>query len=267
MPWRFAWWRRPAKRAWNITIDLFPYRDNGIDLTQLLPRWAIDGGPGELKRLLGVPGDRARVARFVAASIHEEGGSGRNLYVRGCNNERSLSGMTLADLSVRWYGGDTSELEAEGYLRMLETDNCVIDVAGIAEEDIVAAIKAPFSMIASDGGIRTHPKSYGTRARILGRYVREQHALSIEQAIRKMTSLPAQRLNIWDRGLLRPGLKADLVVFDPSRIIDCGTRPNPQFSEGIDSVFVNARPVLLHGKITGERPGRILMGPAFRGQN
>jgi len=126
-------------------------------------------------------------------------------------------------------------------------------------------------MIASDGEIPVfgraapHPRSYGTFARVLGVYVREQHVLTLEEAVRRMSGYPAQRLKIWDRGLLRPGMKADLVVFDPTRIADRATFDQPhQYSVGVRDVMVNGRFVLREEKVTAERPGRVLYGPGRR---
>jgi len=126
-------------------------------------------------------------------------------------------------------------------------------------------------MIASDGGVEIpkhgvpHPRSYGTFARVLGVYVREKHALSLEDAIRKMTSLPAQRLGLQDRGVLRPGMKADIVIFDPARVRDRATFADPhQYAEGVSYVIVNGAIVLDDGKMTEARPGRALLGPAAR---
>ena len=121
------------------------------------------------------------------------------------------------------------------------------------------------TMIASDGGVVKfgvgvpHPRSYGTFARVLGVYVREKHVLTLEEAVRKMTSFPAQRAGLEDRGVLRPGMKADVVVFDPATIIDKATFENPhQYAEGVSVLLVNGRLTLSDGAMTGERAGRAL---------
>ena len=112
------------------------------------------------------------------------------------------------------------------------------------------------------GQAAPHPRSYGTFARVLGVYVREQHVLGWEEAVRKMSGYPAQRLKIWDRGLLRPGMKADVIVFDPAKVGDRATYEQPhQYSVGIDEVIVNGKLALHEGKVTAERPGRVLFGP------
>ena len=130
-------------------------------------------------------------------------------------------------------------------------------------------LRYPFTMIGSDGEIplfgkaAPHPRSYGTFARVLGRYVRELHVLTLEDAVHRMTAIPAARLGLGDRGLLRPGMKADLAVFDPALVADQATFDNPhQYAAGVRHVLVNGRPVVRDGKVTGERPGRVLYGPA-----
>ncbi len=124
-------------------------------------------------------------------------------------------------------------------------------------------------MVASDGEIPVfgqqapHPRSYGTFARVLGVYVREQHVISIEEAVRKMSGFPAERMKLWDRGLLLPGMKADIIVFDPATVGDRATYEKPhQYSVGVNEVIVNGKLALHEGKVTAERPGKILLGPA-----
>ncbi|HEV8201973.1 MAG TPA: amidohydrolase family protein, partial [Candidatus Polarisedimenticolia bacterium] len=115
------------------------------------------------------------------------------------------------------------------------------------------------------GASLTHPRAYGSFPRVLGRYVRDQHVLGLEEAVRKMTSLPAHRIGLVDRGLVRQGLFADLTIFDPAKVIDRATFEAPQqLSDGIVHVIVNGKPVIENGKATGATPGRILLGPGYR---
>jgi N-acyl-D-aspartate/D-glutamate deacylase len=130
-------------------------------------------------------------------------------------------------------------------------------------------MKSAYTMFASDGDIPVfgqaapHPRSYGTFARVLGVYVREQKVISLEEAIRKMSGFPAERLKIYDRGMLRPGMKADVVVFDPATVGDRATYDKPhQYSVGVHQVIVNGKFVLRDDKVTAERPGRVLYGPS-----
>jgi N-acyl-D-aspartate/D-glutamate deacylase len=141
----------------------------------------------------------------------------------------------------------------------------------IDEADVVRIMRSPYAMIASDGDIPVfgqaapHPRSYGTFVRVLGVYVREQHVIGWEEAVRKMSGYPAQRLKIWDRGLLRPGMKADVIVFDPAKVSDRATYEQPhQYSVGVNEVIVNGKLALHEGKVTAERPGRVLVGPGVK---
>jgi len=141
----------------------------------------------------------------------------------------------------------------------------------MSEEDLERILKHPVTMIASDGEVpqfgraNPHPRSYGTFARVLGVYVREKHAITLEDAIRKMTSLPANRLGLVDRGVLRPGLKADIAIFDPLKVRDLATYTQPhQYAEGFSTVIVNGQVVFEKGAMTEARPGRVLYGPGKR---
>jgi N-acyl-D-amino-acid deacylase len=139
----------------------------------------------------------------------------------------------------------------------------------ISEEDVVRILRSPYTMIGSDGEIPVfgqaapHPRSYGTFARVLGVYVREQKVLTLEEGVRRMSGYTAQRLKLWDRGLLRPNMKADLVIFDPAEIADRADFEKPhQYSVGVRDVMVNGKFSLRNGVVTNERPGRVLYGPA-----
>jgi N-acyl-D-aspartate/D-glutamate deacylase len=139
----------------------------------------------------------------------------------------------------------------------------------MSEDDLVRVLRYPFTMIASDGWIPKfgegvpHPRNYGTFSRVLARYVRERKVLTLEDAVRRMTSLPAMRFRIFDHGLLRQGMKADVVVFDAATVADKSTYEHPhQYSAGFRYVLVNGKIVLKDGEMTGARPGRVLYGPA-----
>jgi N-acyl-D-amino-acid deacylase len=146
----------------------------------------------------------------------------------------------------------------------------------MSEQDIVTALKFPWTSIGSDAGTAltpggddalglAHPRSYGNFPRLIARYVRETHTLTLEDAIRKMTSWPATRMRIADRGLVREGMWADAVIFDYDKIQDRSTYEHPDVTpDGIDFVLVNGQVVIDHGKHTGARPGKVLYGPGFR---
>ena len=188
-----------------------------------------------------------------------------------CEWDSSLAGKSLADVARLRGMEPTIENGAEAGLWIAEQGGCQGVFHAINEQDLVRILKAPATMIGSDGEIPTfgsggpHPRSYGTFARVLAVYVREQGVLTLEDAVRKMTSFPAQRLDLSDRGVLRPGLKADIAVFDPARVRDAATFERPhQYAEGFSYVVVNGQVVLEVGAMTAARPGVVLWGPARR---
>jgi N-acyl-D-amino-acid deacylase len=141
----------------------------------------------------------------------------------------------------------------------------------MSEQDVAIIMRYPNTMIASDAGVARfgsnmpHPRAYGTNSRVLGRYVRELNVIPLEEAVRRMTSLPAQRFHFTDRGLLRPGYAADLVIFDENTISDKATYEAPHaYATGISYVLVNGVPVVENGKHTGKKPGQILLGSGRR---
>jgi N-acyl-D-aspartate/D-glutamate deacylase len=148
----------------------------------------------------------------------------------------------------------------ELYMRIVRDGGASIICHSMKDEDIRVFYQQPWVMVSSDGGIGSrHPRGAGTFPRVLGLFARERHWLSLPETVRKMTALPAWRLGLRDRGLIRPGFKADLVLFDPARVIDRATFQQPQLvSDGISRVFVNGVEVWREGKTTGNRPGRAL---------
>jgi N-acyl-D-amino-acid deacylase len=199
------------------------------------------------------------------------GGDPKNVQFSSCGFDPALAGKTLADLT-RQRGLDvTVDNAAEATIWLVEQGGCSGIFHAISEEDIERILKYPATMIGSDGEVpifgraNPHPRSYGTFARVLGVYVREKHDLTLEDAIRKMTSLPANRLKLTDRGVLRPGMKADIVVFDPATVRDTATYTQPhQYAEGFAHVVVNGQIVFERGEMTPARPGRVLYGPGRR---
>ena len=159
---------------------------------------------------------------------------------------------------------------------LLIKDKAFTEVAvfGMSEPDVVLALKQPWVSIDNDsqgtspdgllGQEHPHPRAYGTFPRILRKYVREEHALTLEDAIRKFSSLPAQRMRLTDRGVLKQGMWADVVIFDPATIRDLATFEQPnQLSQGMDYVLVNGLPVIAEGKMTGQLPGKVLRGQGY----
>lgn len=260
-------------RGVDVTIDQYPYTASSTGTAALFPQWSLAGGREALAERLAAPESRAKIkAEIVRRIVYDRGGGDPgNVVMASCAHDEALAGKSLADL-VRARGLDpTAEHAAETAIELQLRGGCSAIYHAINEEDVERILRHPFTMVASDGGIPSfgvaapHPRSYGTFARVLARYVRERRTLTLEDAIRRMTSLPAQRLNLQDRGLVRQGLRADLVLFDPQSIQDHATFLDPhRYAAGVHSVWVNGVLTLDEGKMTGARGGQVLRGPAYR---
>ena len=256
-------------RGVDISIDQYPYTASSTGLAALVPKWALESGQKSFKERAASPEARARMKQDIVVNLKVDRGSGdlRNVVFASCVGDRTLAGKSLRDLT----GSDDFEKAAEHVVRLQELGGCSCIYHAISEEDVVRIMRYPGTMIASDGGIPIfgedvpHPRSYGTFARVLGRYVREKKVITLEDAVRRMSSLPAGRFRIMDRGLLRPGMKADVAVFDANTVIDKSEFGNPhQYAEGFAHVVVNGTPVLVDGKMSPARPGRAIYGPGYQ---
>jgi dihydroorotase/N-acyl-D-amino-acid deacylase len=259
------------ERGVDATLDLYPYTASSTSIqAALLPAWAQEGGPDAMLRRLRDPAERVRIRAAAITFIREErgGGDAHNVQISRCAWNGAFDGMRLDDVAVK--RGLTRSIAdaAETALWLVESGGCGGIYHAISEDDVQRVIRHPAAMIASDGGPSVfgrgvpHPRNYGTFARVLGRYVRELGVLSLEDAVRRMTSFPARRIGLGDRGLIAPGMKADIVVFDAARVRDAATYENPhQYAEGVSTVVVNGVIAYTDGKMTGLRPGRVLYGP------
>jgi N-acyl-D-amino-acid deacylase len=261
-------------RGVDATIDQYPYTASSSGLTILLPAWSLDGGQPAVVKRLADPAIRAKVRAAVAENIRNDRGGGdpKNVVIASCAWDASLAGKSLAEITAARGLQPTLDNAAETLLALVEKGSAQAVYHAMSEDDLERILKHPATMVGSDGEIpifgraAPHPRSYGTFARVLGRYVRERKLLTVEEAVRKMSSFPAQRLGLGDRGLLRPGLKADIAVFDPAQVRDTATFERPhQYAEGFTAVIVNGEIIYRDGKMTGARPGRILRGPATAG--
>ena len=255
-------------RGVDVTIDQYPYTASSTGSAALFPQWALEGGPKALAERLQAPESRARIKAVIANKIEHDrgGGDAANIVFVSCRFDPKLSGKTLADVTRERGVEVTFETAAETAMEIQAKGGCSCVYKAIGEQDVERIMQSPYTMIASDGGISIpahtdapHPRNYGTFARVLGRYVRAQKVLTLENAVWKMSGFPAARLNLMDRGQLTVGRKADIVIFDEKAVTDRADFAKPhQFSEGFRDVVVNGVPVLLGGKITRERPGRAL---------
>ncbi|MPZ19977.1 MAG: amidohydrolase family protein [Luteitalea sp.] len=258
-------------RGVDVTIDQYPYTASSTSVqAALLPTWAQEGGEERIRARLRDPATRAKIRAETVRIIRDERGGGdpKNVQLARCDWQPSLAGKTLGDVTRERGQEPTLEQSAETALWIIEQGGCQGIFHAIGEEDLVRILQHPATMIASDGEVPIfgenvpHPRSYGTFARVLGVYVREKRVLTLEEAVRKMSALPAQRLSLGDRGLLRPGLRADLVLFDPASVRASATYERPhQYAEGVSLVVVNGEIVFEQGAMTSARPGRVLYGP------
>jgi N-acyl-D-amino-acid deacylase len=258
-------------RGVDVTIDQYPYTASSTALSALFPQWALEGGQKSTLERLAAPEQRARIKAVIVGKIKTDRGAGdpKNVQFANCSFDKTLAGKNLAEITRARGVEPTMENAAETAMDLQSKGGCSAIYHAIAEEDVVRIMSSPWTMIASDGEIPVfgqaspHPRSYGTFSRVLGVYVREQHVITLEDAVRKMAGFPAQRLKLWDRGLVRPGMKADVVLFDPALVTDKAQYDNPhQYSVGFRDVIVNGKFALRNGMVTAERPGRVLYGPA-----
>lgn len=258
-------------RGVDVTIDQYPYTASSTGTAALFPHWSLAGGSKQLLARLRDPSARARIKAAIVKSILENRGGGdpKNIVMAACAHDPALAGKSLAQITDARGKTPTAENAAEIAMELQEKGGCSAVYHAIDEGDVERILRYPFTMVASDGQIPVfgegspHPRSYGTFARVLGRYVRERKTLTLEDAVRRMSAIPAARLNLGDRGLLRPGMKADIVIFDAAVIGDTATFANPhQYAVGVRDVLVNGKAVLRDGKVTEERPGQVLYGPA-----
>jgi len=244
----------------DVTFDQYPYTAGSTFLSSLLPHWAHEGGTEKMLGRLMDPEIRARIADRMTDG--DQGGrspSWDKILVTSVKTgeNKGLEGMSVEDIAeVR--GREPAEAVLD---LILEEENAATMVSfTMSEDDIRNIMRHPLQMVCTDGIVlgRPHPRAYGSFPRVLGRYVREG-MLRLEEAVRKMTSLPAQRFGLLDRGVLRPGFKADITVFDPDKVIDTATYEDPiRYPEGIEYVVVNGVMTVEGGEHTGQRAGEVI---------
>jgi N-acyl-D-amino-acid deacylase len=261
----------------DIAADTYAYPAWFNSLSAMVPPWAHDGGTAKLLQRLRDPAARRRIRRDMQTpgswenNAWQEISGPEAILIGAVQNPalRPLQGKTLAEVAKQ---KKTDAIDALLDLLIEDQGFTYVAVFGMSEPDVVLALQQPWVSINNDsqgtapdgilGQDHPHPRAYGTYPRILRKYVREEKRLTLEDAIRKFTSLPAQRMRLGDRGVLKAGMWADIVVFDPAQVRDRATFAKPnQLSEGMRWVLVNGVPVIADGKATGALPGKVLRGP------
>jgi N-acyl-D-amino-acid deacylase len=265
------------KKGVKITADMYTYTAGGTGLNSCMPPWVYDGGPEAAYKRLQDPETRKK----IVAAMRTPSKEWENLYLLAGSPDRillasfksealkPLTGKTLAEVA-KMRGKDPTETVMDLVLEDRSRVGTIYFM--MDEENIKKQIREPWVSFGSDASSMapegvflkssTHPRAYGNFARLLGKYVREEKVISLAEAVRRLSGLPATNLELKDRGYLQEGMFADVVIFDPNTIADVGTYEKPQqYSVGVKHVFVNGVQVLRDGEHTGARPGRALWGP------
>lgn len=261
------------ERGLDVTSDQYPYTAGSTALSALLPDWVHEGGVKRLLERLKDPQTRERIREDIEGDrlnwwnpIKTTEWGNIMISAVGSEKNREFEGKTIEEIAKLW---DRDSYDVLFDLLIEEESNVGMVLFMMSEDDVVTVMRHPTTMIGSDGSAlsregplskgKPHPRSYGTFPRILGKYVRDEKVLTLEDAVRKMTSLPAQKLILRDRGMLKEGCKADIVVFDPEKVKDMATYTDPhQQPEGILYVLVNGEIAVEDGKYIGKTAGKVL---------
>jgi N-acyl-D-amino-acid deacylase len=258
------------KEGYDVTIDQYPYTASSTNLGVRLPDWALAGGEDSLKARISNPVVHKKIIEEMLIQLKKYKFQNYSYaVVAQYNADSSYNGKSITDINKAKGRKSNAANEAETILDMMMAGGAQMVYHSMNEEDVKYILKYPFNMVGADAGIATgkgmpHPRTYGTNARILGKYVRDEKIISLEEAIRRMTSLAAQKFQLKDRGLLKEGWAADIAVFDEKEVHDNATFENPhQFSSGFKFILVNGQLVLDKGIHTGIKSGIALYGPGY----
>ena len=264
----------------DVTADTYAYTAWSNDLSAFIPPWVHDGGKDKLVARLRDPATRERIRKELLAPATSwdnewnEISGPQDVMITSVLNPKlvQFQGKRLTDIAAAWH---VDPIDALFDFLMADDAYAYCAVFGMSEADVSLALQQPWVSINNDsegaspdgllGRDHPHPRAYGTFPRILRKYVREEHKLTLEDAIRKFAALPAQRLRLADRGVLKENMWADIVVFDPATVRDLATYDDPnQLSQGMQYVLVNGALVIDGGAMTGQLPGKVLRGPAYK---
>lgn len=253
----------------DVTVDQYPYIAYSTGLGTTLPTWALAGGHQKLVERLRDPATRRKIFDEVLAFNKKRGYDDfEYTAVASCRFEPRYEGRNVREIAGMQGRAPSHESDVETVLDLMEKGGVSVVTKAMSEQDVESIMRYRNTAIASDGGVREfgegrpHPRNYGTNARVFNEYVRLRKVLTLEDAVRKMTSLPAQIFAFRNRGLLREGYAADLVIFDPEAVRDNATFADPhQYSSGFEYVVVNGKIAVENGKLTADRGGEVLRRP------
>lgn len=257
------------KKGVDVVVDQYPYDRSSTGLAITLPSWALADGQKAIRERLESKGTRAKIAAEMKQMLAEKGLEDFGYAMVGSYaKNRAYEGKTIAEI-VKSQGKQAAvDEQIELIFEIMYEGGAQMVYHSMGEADVERIAKWPHTAVASDGGVREfdlgmpHPRSYGTNARVLAKHVRERGWLTLEDAVRRMTSLLARTFGFKDRGLIREGMAADLLVFDPAKVQDMATYQDPhQFSVGFDYVLVNGKVAVQGGQLMEMRAGQILRGP------
>jgi N-acyl-D-aspartate/D-glutamate deacylase len=268
--------KEARERGIEVMADQYPYRAGSATLQNILPRWSLDGGREAFLKRAGHPETRERMIRGILEgrlASTRSSNRGEIVFIARCEANPEYEGKNLVQICSENGLEETPENAAEMAIRLLENGSVTAVNFLMNETDVRTFLKDPFIMVSTDGGLTDfgvgvpHPRNYGAYPRLLGHYVREEGLLTLEEAIRKSTSLPAKHMGFGARGTIEEGKWADVVIFDPDRIIDRGTFQQPhQYPDGITCVLVNGVVAVRNGQITKARAGQVIRGPGWAEQ-
>lgn len=263
------------KAGLKITANMYPYAASNTSLTARLPLWVLEGGAKQMRKRLTTPELRKRVLEEMRLGIPTKNSDPKDVVIIGfrLDSLNKLYRGKRLDEVARLHGKDADETLIDLIVKDKSPGAGVFHLQ--TEKNVRRIIQLPYVSFGSDGASMsdakifaewgTHPRAYGTFARVLGKYVREEKLVSLEEAVRRMTSLPAGNLKIKKRGTVAVGYFADVVVFNPDSIADHATYENPkQYATGMEHVFVNGVQVLRQGEHTNAKPGRVVRGPGWK---
>lgn len=251
----------------DIVLDQYPYERTSTTLGLTLPSWALADGPEKIRERLNDAAARRKIAAEMKTMLKALGHKDyAYAAVAWYRPNKAWEGKNIAEITaLRGRNRKKLDNQIDTIFEIMRRGGAQMIFHSMSQEDVERIMRYPNTAVASDGGIREfgqgmpHPRSYGTNARVLAEYVRKRGVLTLEDAIRRMTSLPARTFGFKDRGVIREGAAADLVLFDPAKVRDKATFTSPhQYSEGFDFVFVNGIPMVEEGKLTSNRGGRVL---------